>query len=244
MFLNIDLVDEFLNNYLYCPTFTNIDSVSVQKGYQLITHAYSALKLSDELYRCDAISNLRKAINYRVSELFSNLGVEKLELSLGKDRRFEKLEVLGLVKPLLLNKLLLIRNDIEYNFKNPPSLDECEKLADVVWYLYKSTDRFCTQRRSEWVAEWREDGLECFMQYDFDFDQHKVIKFFGRFPRRYLSENRTHKSILLSNVELKNFAEQAHTGMPNFHTFSCKAEIEIKNLHNYIEILTCCLGKW
>ena len=71
----------------------------------------------------DAITNLRKAINYRVTDLFKNLGLEYLNFNqLGKDRKLEKLGALGIIKPLLINKLLKIRNGIEYDGNFAPLL--------------------------------------------------------------------------------------------------------------------------
>ena len=170
MFLDLDQLAKISNMRLYCQTSSYTDSCSIEKGYKCIDHAYTALKQNDELYFADAISNLRKAINYRVSDLFSNLGVDNLSLPLGKYRRFEKLELLGIVKPLLLHKLLIVRNGIEYNFETPPCKAECEELADVVWYFYKSTDRLCSNRPYSWLMEWQEDGFECFIDFEIDFE--------------------------------------------------------------------------
>ena len=244
MFLDLDQLAKISNMRLYCQTSSYTDSCSIEKGYKCIYHAYTALKQNDELYFADAISNLRKAINYRVSELFSNLGVDNLSLPLGKDRRFEKLELLGIVKPLLLHKLLIVRNGIEYNFETPPCKAECEELADVVWYFYKSTDRLCSNRPYSWLMEWQEDGFECFIDFEIDFEKHEVIKFYGRFPQRYLSEQETNKSIPLSNVNIKNRAEQKCSAEHNLHGFLCEAEIETKMMRDYIELLSYCLDKF
>lgn len=43
------------------------------------------------------------------------------------------------VRPLLLNKLLLLRNDIEHEDAEPPRYCQCKEYLDVVWYFLKTT---------------------------------------------------------------------------------------------------------
>lgn len=143
MYININLFDWALNNNFYFQGHSFCRPLSISKGYNLIDHAYNILS-DDEFALSDVISNLRKAINYRIKDLFKNLGIDFLDLKLGKSKKIEKLEALDIAKPLLVNKLLKIRNDIEYVGANPPNMQECEELIDFVWYFYKSTDRFCT----------------------------------------------------------------------------------------------------
>ncbi len=243
MFFDLELLEKMLINNFYCQTFSPTYSDISNKGYKLIEHAYGLLKHEDELYLSDAVSNLRKAYNYRLTDLFNNLGIDNLNFSLGKDRRLQKLEKLGLVKPLLLQKLIDIRNDIEYNFKTP-SKPECEELADVVWYFYKSTDRLSNYIPYNWVIEWQEDGFECFIEFEIDFEKHRTIEFFGRFPQRYLSEQDNPRYIRLSNVEIRNHNDEDGSTDYNLYPFFCAAEIETKMMHNYIELLSYCLDKF
>lgn len=70
MYLNIDIVETMLNNNTYFEGSSTWVSENSIKGYKLIDHAYDLLKYDDVYYLSDAISNLRKAINYRVTTLF------------------------------------------------------------------------------------------------------------------------------------------------------------------------------
>lgn len=96
MYLIFDFVKEMVANDGFFES-ASLQYSESEKGYKLIEHAYELIDKNDKMYYADAISNLRKAINYRVSLLFDNLGIEKLNFNgLGKTKKLEKLEALGL----------------------------------------------------------------------------------------------------------------------------------------------------
>ena len=45
-----------------------------------------------------------------------------------------------LIKPVMLGKLIQIRNAVEHQFSDPPTQDSCIELAEFVWYFLRSTD--------------------------------------------------------------------------------------------------------
>ena len=246
MYLNFDLLDKILNSRYYFDSLSCNACLSSEKGYDLIEHAYDLIALDDVFCLADAITNLRKAINYRVTDLFKNLGLEHLNFNqLGKDRKLEKLGTLGIIKPLLINKLRKIRNGIEYDGNDPPTKEECEELVDIVWYFYRSTDRYCNIKPDELIVEWEEDGQSYYFGISFDFSKHSGIIVKGRFPEKYISQEKEYLySIPLKKVTTKDYSENdIASKFKLFHIFH-EAEIERENLNDYLELLTIALVEW
>ena len=246
MYLNFDLLDKILNSRYYFDSLSYNACLSSEKGYDLIKHAYDLIALDDVFYLADAVTNLRKAINYRVTDLFKNLGLEYLKFNqLGKDRKLEKLGTLGIIKPLLINKLLKIRNGIEYDGNNPPTKEECEELVDIVWYFYRSTDRYCNIKPDELIVEWEEDGQSYYFGISFDFSKHSGIIVKGRFPDKYITQEKKQLySIPLKSAITKDYSESDFSnGLELFHIFH-EAEIARENLNDYLELLNIALIEW
>lgn len=245
MYLDLDLLYKMRNNNLFSQWSTMKDCLSSTKGYSIINHAYETVNNNDDLYLADAISNLRKAVNYRVNDIYSNLGINSLNFPLGKDKKLEKLESLGIIKSLLINKLLTIRNGIEYRGDNPPSKENCEELIDVVWYFYRSTDRYCNFELSDWLTEWEEEGKECFITVDFDLKQHSSININARCPEKYLSDIKNSSAFIpLKNIEIKNIFEDDDVKNLNYYPYYFTGEIETDKIPNYLEMFSLILEEW
>lgn len=246
MYLDLNLLYKIKDEDFSYASSSFQECLSIEKGYSIIDHAYDAINNNDDdLYLADAISNLRKAVNYRITDIFNNLGINNLIMPLGKDKKLEKLEFLGIVKPLLINKLLTIRNGIEYEGANPPNKEECKELIDVVWYFYRSTDIYCSRTPEDWELEWEEDGKECFLCIDFDLTEHKCIKVYGRCPEKYLSETkRTYTFIPLKNVNIKNTHDDNLVKNLNYHPYSFESEIEVYEIPSYLELFSVVVKNW
>jgi hypothetical protein len=52
----------------------------------------------------------------------------------------DQLEYFGIIRPLMLNRLIEIRNSVEHEYVSPPELDRCKELVEFVWYFLRSTD--------------------------------------------------------------------------------------------------------
>lgn len=239
MYLTIDIVEAMINNYTYFEGSSTCFSKNSFKGYKLIEHAYDLLKNNNEYYLSDVISNLRKAINYRVTTLFEQLGIDKIYFNdLGKNRKLEKLEQLDIIKPLLINKLLEIRNGIEYNGKSPPTQRECEELIDIVWYFYRSTDRFCNQEPDALLIEFNDS--DNFLRLDFDFHSHKVLKIDGQLPLKYLSEQKIDNAILLHNYVNRDLSKPKINSQSAYFS----GEIYVPEIDSYFDIYYIALYEW
>ena len=239
MYLTIDIVEAMINNNCYFEGSTSYFSKNSIKGYELIEHAYDLLSNNNEYYLSDVISNLRKAINYRVATLFEQLGIDNIHFdNLGKTRKLEKLEELDIVKSLLINKLLKIRNGIEYNGESPPTQKECEELIDIVWYFYRSTDRYCNKEPDSLIIEFNES--DDYISLSFDFHSHQILKIDGRLPSNYLTEQKIDGAILLHNYVNKDL----NLSQINSHSTAFSCEINVSELDSYFEIYSIALCEW
>ena len=70
-------------------------------------------------------------------------------------KTLEKFQFYGTIRPALLKEIFEIRNSIEHMDSMPPSLDECRRYIDFVWYFLKSTDSLLAMRCDE-VIFWSE----------------------------------------------------------------------------------------
>lgn len=91
----------------------------------------------------DCVSNLKRAIDHRIKKIASDYQFKSMsKVGLTQDN-LQKFEILGLAKPAIIKTITSIRNVLEHQFKDPPSLDRCSELADFTWYFLKSTDSVC-----------------------------------------------------------------------------------------------------
>lgn len=91
--------------------------------------------------RADCLLTLKRALNQRLNVIENIYEFKKLDILDKRKGYFELLEKIGIVRPLLLKKLLKIRNNIEHEDVDPPSYNQCKEYVDVVWYFIKSTHR-------------------------------------------------------------------------------------------------------
>lgn len=244
MYLTVDFFEEFSDSINYFEGHDLINAMSLEKGYELINHAYELLKYESELYRADIISNLRKAINCRIKDLFKIIGIDKIKFSsLLIKQKIEKLESLGLVKSLLLSKLLLLRNTIEYDGENAPSLIECHEFIDIVWYFYKTTDIYCKEIPDSLYIEYYIEKIKYSYTLKFDFVNHSFIKFYGALPNSYFHEKPvSNNSMLIESFqhEHKIYKYSDPAASPDKY----EGLIKVDNINYYREILAYILSIW
>ena len=49
----------------------------------------------------------------------------------------------GFIRPLMLSKILEVRNLIEHHDQPPPKYERCLELLEFTWYFLRSTDNIC-----------------------------------------------------------------------------------------------------
>ena len=115
--------------------------------YRIWSHAAGLLSgIPSELVRSDAVGNLKRALNVRLKHLEGLYRFSHLPLGLRHKATLERLEMLGVVRPLLLRHLLDIRDAIEHKNHKAPTSRRCNELLDIAWYFLKSTDALVAQR--------------------------------------------------------------------------------------------------
>jgi len=122
---------------------TILDSAMRRRSYEHLQRAEYFLScdaIPSDHDRADCISNLRKCLSHRLQHFESVYNLRSVIEAPKKRPYLEILAELGVVRPSLIQGLLQIRNDVEYNDAVPPDSERCHEFVDIVWYLLRSTD--------------------------------------------------------------------------------------------------------
>ncbi len=101
---------------------------------QVLSHPTSAP------LRVDAITTLKRAIAHRVRLLENLYSLRSIPLKDKPSDTLKLLEFLGVVRPLMLDKLIAIRNAVEHDDAPPPDIETCQVFLEFAWYFLRSTD--------------------------------------------------------------------------------------------------------
>ena len=119
-----------------------VDYDSYIRSYEIWEHSHNLImhpKSSFDL--ADGIANLKRSINQRLQLIENVYNLKSINFPNRPKGYLELLESYGIVRPLILKNLLIVRNNIEHYDALPPNEDRCKELVDVVWYFLKSTDQ-------------------------------------------------------------------------------------------------------
>ena len=112
------------------------------RSYHMLTHAERLLEQSpSELLLADVITNLRRAIDRRVTALKRIYSLKSIPFDDKPADSLGLLESLGIIRSHMLRKLIDIRNAVEHQDAAPPDQGTCKVFAEFTWYFLKSTDR-------------------------------------------------------------------------------------------------------
>jgi hypothetical protein len=111
-------------------------------------HPYSYFRHSEKLlsgapekhYLIDTISNLKRAVDCRITHISTTYKIKKTAIYTPKKTIWDILTELEVIKPVMLAKLLEIRNAVEHKFSDAPTQACCVELAEFVYYFLRSTD--------------------------------------------------------------------------------------------------------
>ncbi len=242
MYLNFDFVKEFIEGNYYIDSGT-INDIT-QRDYEDINHAYKLLESGDKKYYRDAILNARMLINFRVTQLNDAIGFSEIDKAFKEKQKLEILENLGIIKPLLIRKLFQIRNDVEYRKETAiPGKEECQGLIDSVWYFYKSTDKLIDFVPDNFVIKYSEGGIEYFLSFEFDFKNHKTIKFRGRISELKICREPTENAFKIHSYEgtesINKFSKEFSMG-----NFAVRGEFLTADIPQYKDILKRIFASW
>ncbi|WP_413379104.1 hypothetical protein [Paenibacillus taichungensis] len=114
-----------------------------KRPYEIWKHAERILnRQANHFQRVDAICALKRAVNSRLNTLQNEYKFNLIPLSDVPKKPLQQLEYFGIIRPFILNKLIDIRNQIEHEDMNPPTLVQCREFLDVSWYFLKATDSY------------------------------------------------------------------------------------------------------
>lgn len=185
------LKNEVFSWYVESQSSSKTSYKDQTRAYGLWERANSLLvENADDFHRADSISNLKRCLNQRLKFIEYVYDLKQIALNKSPKGYLEYLETFGLVRPFMLKNLMLIRNDIEHNDAQPPNLERCKELVDIVWYFLKSTDSFLTWRKDDiFFMDLTEEGDET--QYGFsmriDYNRNHEIEVSGWFPESFIS---------------------------------------------------------
>ncbi|NOT09662.1 MAG: hypothetical protein HOP28_15830 [Gemmatimonadales bacterium] len=100
---------------------------------------------SSEFHRIDIVTTLKRAVELRLKPLNEIYAFRRIPLPAMPEDRLTQLSYLGIIRPLLIARLIDLRNRIEHQDAEPPTTAHCAELTDVVWYFLRSTETLLRQ---------------------------------------------------------------------------------------------------
>jgi hypothetical protein len=114
---------------------------SVVRAYELHSHAEKRLTHAETaLDRVDVVGTLKRSIDHRVRLLDSIYDLQSIPITSKPRRKFDILAYFGVARPLMVAELWKIRNAVEHEDADPPTVEELHRFLDLTWYFLRSTD--------------------------------------------------------------------------------------------------------
>jgi hypothetical protein len=112
------------------------------RPYDLWNHANSLLEKDQDTrqIRADALINLRRSIDLRIQTIIDKFQLKDVPIRTKPTGHLDLLQYFGVVRPMMAEKLIAIRNSVEHQDAIPPAEDEMRELAEFTWYFLRSTD--------------------------------------------------------------------------------------------------------
>lgn len=89
---------------------------------------------------------LKRAASIRIDDINATCNVKSPVISKDKESTIEALLKIGIIRPLMWDKLRELRNSIEHGHyrtkkeKIIPGIDGCKEIAEYIWYFLRATD--------------------------------------------------------------------------------------------------------
>jgi len=175
---------DFIKNCFYVQSHgVETDYKERLKLYEIYEHAENILsKNPNEHDLICAIFQLNRAIELRDKQLNKNYKFKKIPSLIKKYEQHLVMEELGIIKPLLKNKLNTIRNQSAHSTKYPAlKLSEIKELAEFTWYFLRSTDLIASRKpdsiiydNSIFEAEDDEPSKALWIELNFNLDTWEI----------------------------------------------------------------------
>lgn len=115
------------------------------RSYEIWAHGEHLFSQSSNEFRISGLTSLWRAIDHRMRLLERIYSLKSIPVKDKPSDLLNLLEFLGIVRPLMLQKLKEIRNAVEHEDASPPDAESCQIFLEFTWYFLRSTDGM-TQR--------------------------------------------------------------------------------------------------
>lgn len=140
------LKSDFLNWKIRVQMSSVYSDEDWKRSYDYWKHSENLLlNPTTEFQRIDIITSLNRAITHRLKRLNELYSFKKIPLKEKPSKLLEQLEYFGLIRPIMLEQLISVRNAVEHDHISPPENDKCNEYLEFVWYFLRSTDRLVRQ---------------------------------------------------------------------------------------------------
>jgi hypothetical protein len=134
------LSPEILKWQITLGTHEERDRRSGARSYEIWSHAEDLLNQHSKDSRISGISTLWRAISHRLRLIERIYSLKKIPIRNKPTDYLHLLEFLGLVRPLMLQRLKDVRNAVEHEDEFPPDCESFQVLLEFTWYFLRSTD--------------------------------------------------------------------------------------------------------
>ncbi len=123
------------------PAADRHEEAQWRRPYEIWSHAESLLEGdSSDFKRVDALTTLKRAVDRRVRQLNALHNLKGIPIPDKPIGTLELLKYIGLIRPMMLQRLIEIRNAVEHEDTSPPTVEELLIFLEFVWYFLRSTD--------------------------------------------------------------------------------------------------------
>lgn len=111
------------------------------RAYEIWDHADQLLQQPcSEFHLIDTITTLNRAVDNRLRLLDRLYKFKRIPIKEKPSEPLEIMHYLDIVRPIMLKKLIGIRNAVEHEDTSPPYHENCKVFSEFVWYFLRSTD--------------------------------------------------------------------------------------------------------
>ncbi len=174
-----------------------------RRPYRIFGHADQILqKDTTDFDRVDVITTLKRAVDNRIRLLNEIYKFKLIPIKNKPSKAIEILCYLGIIRPIMVQKLIYIRNAVEHEDAPPPDHNDCLSFLEFVWYFIRSTDHLVRESVYELILNHTEEDFHDIYYLDLIFNPENrwSPKVIGWVQPNMISANLVDKWILL-NIE-------------------------------------------
>lgn len=126
---------------------TSVETANISRGrewfraYEIWEHADLVLQQTcNEFHLIDVITTLKRAVDNRLRLLDKLYKFKRIPIKEKPSDLLQILYYMDIVRPIMVEKLIQIRNSVEHEDASPPDYKDCMVFSEFVWYFLRSTD--------------------------------------------------------------------------------------------------------